>query len=37
MRQETYKTTNESGEKLKAPPFYYGEATQGFDGEMIDL
>ena len=34
MRQETYKTTDKSGEKLKAPPFYYGEATQGFDGEQ---
>tara|TARA_B100000900_G_scaffold107167_2_gene89155 strand:- start:5984 stop:7435 length:1452 start_codon:yes stop_codon:yes gene_type:complete len=32
MRQETYKLVNESGDKLKAPPFYYGEATQGFDG-----
>jgi hypothetical protein len=31
MRQETYKLTSNSGEKLKAPPFYYGEATQGFD------
>ena len=33
MRQETYRVTDESGEKLKAPPFYYGEATQGFDSE----